>query len=205
MREIFQRYSVYFGLGLVGVGALVFFYFQNQREEFSGLMEDDAILSEAVEDKKEDGEITQEEVILKVDLKGAVRNPGVYDVKEGDRVIDVVQRAGGFLDVADPNQVNLSQRVMDEMVIYVPKKGEEISPQQNVTLPQSNEKDGKININTADATTLQTLPGIGPQKADAIIRFREENGPFKKIEDLMKVSGIGEKTFEKLKEQITAQ
>ena len=91
------------------------------------------------------------------------------------------------------------------MVIYVPKKGEEISPPQNVTLPQSNEKDGKININTADATTLQTLPGIGPQKADAIIRFREENGPFKKIEDLMKVSGIGEKTFEKLKEQITAQ
>lgn len=125
-------------------------------------------------------------------------------MKEGERVIDVIERAGGFRENADSLQVNLSQRVHDEMVIYVPVQGENIPVSTLLPAPAGTSNNGKININTASATELETLPGIGPQKAEAIIQYREENGPFQKAEDLMKVSGIGEKTFEKLKEHIVA-
>ena len=92
------------------------------------------------------------------------------------------------------------------MVIFVPKKGEEFPERIASIQPGEDEGKGdKININTADSNSLQTLPGIGPQKAEAIIQFREQEGPFQAVEDLMKVSGIGEKTFEKLKDLITVK
>lgn len=145
---------------------------------------------------------------IKVDIKGAIKKPGVYTASSHDRIIDLIERAGGLAEDADVAKVNLSQKVADEMVIYVPKVGEEIPATESapVNVAQQNEKgDGKININSADATMLDSLPGIGPSKAEAIIEYRETNGPFQKVEDLMNISGIGEKTFEKLKEQVTVQ
>lgn len=145
-----------------------------------------------------------------VDVKGAVKFPGVYELTTEDRIIDAIQLAGGYAEEADSNYINHAQKLQDEMVIYIPKKGELLRDEEYQPLGQalqqshsSSKKESLVNINTADESKLITLPGIGPSKAQAIIQYREEHGPFKKIEDLKSVSGIGEKTFEKLKDFIT--
>ncbi|WLV23621.1 helix-hairpin-helix domain-containing protein [Aciduricibacillus chroicocephali] len=142
-----------------------------------------------------------------IDVKGAVKNPGIYEMKPDARVADAVKRAGGFLAEADPNLVNLAQKVQDEMVIHIVKKGEEqVLPQLASTSGSKTggqgESGGKVDINSADEAALQSLSGIGPSKAQAIIRHREENGPFADISSITDVSGIGQKTFENLQDQI---
>jgi competence protein ComEA len=138
-----------------------------------------------------------------VDVKGAVAHRGVYEVQETARVKDVIALAGGFTKEADQTKVNLAAKVHDEMVVYVPKIGEEMSEMVIATSGNSaNNGDGKININTASLEEIQELDGIGPAKAAAIIAYREENGPFQKVEDLLNVTGIGEKSLEKIKEQV---
>ncbi|MFC0522541.1 helix-hairpin-helix domain-containing protein [Pontibacillus salicampi] len=129
-----------------------------------------------------------------VDVKGEVDKPGVYKMEEGKRVKDVMERAGGMTEQADPFSVNLAQKLLDEMVITVQVKGGggEVQSQSSST---SSVK-GKVAVNQATVEELQTLPGIGESKAAAIIQFREENGPFSNIDDLTSVSGIGEKTVE---------
>lgn len=140
-----------------------------------------------------------------VDIKGAVPMPGLYKMEEGDRVMDVIDQAGGLLEDADEKQVNFAQKLSDEMVIHIPVKGEFVqdAPQIASTTSPGGQGDRKVNINKADLTELQTLPAIGPAKAQAIIDYREKEGPFRQVEDLQNVSGIGEKTFEKLHELIS--
>ena len=152
-----------------------------------------------------------------VDIKGAVKVPQVVPVTPGMRVHDVVEMAGGVTGEADPSQVNLAQLVTDQMVIYVPKVGEEVSPSTETLVADSqvtesavSESSGDgtsdgdlVNINTADTTMLQTLSGIGEKRAADIINYRETNGLFETVDDLDQVSGIGEKTMEKLRPLIT--
>lgn len=146
---------------------------------------------------------TEEENEVIIDVKGEVQQPGVYEMRQGDRVTDAIASAGGFRENADQNQVNLAGKLKDEMVIYVPKEGEIPS---STTFPLQQEKSADlVNINSASSEELQSLPGIGPAKAEAIITYREEQGEFEKAEDLMNVSGIGEKSFEKIKEHVTIQ
>jgi competence protein ComEA len=140
--------------------------------------------------------------IYVVDVKGAVNSPGVYKVAKGDRVIDVIRDAGGFTKKADQQQINLAGLLKDEMVVYVPVQGE-TSKQWTAAVPSSSSEEGKINVNTANAAALEELPGIGPAKATAIIAYREEQGPFQTAEDLLEVTGIGEKSLEQLKDSIT--
>lgn len=145
----------------------------------------------------------EEENQVIVDVKGEVQQPGVYEMRQGDRVTDAISSAGGFRETADQNQVNLAGKLKDEMVIYVPKEGE--IPSQPLLPMQQEESANAVNINSASSEELQSLPGIGPAKAEAIITYRDEQGGFKKKEDLMNVSGIGEKSFEKIKEHVTIQ
>lgn len=137
-----------------------------------------------------------------VDVKGQVVKPGVYTIVENSRVNDVITIAGGLTENADRNQVNLAQIVTDEMVIYVPSKGEQVFTPITTSSASS---DGLISINNADESQLDSLPGIGPSKAQAIIAYREENGPFKTIEDIKNVPGIGDKTFENFADLITVK
>ncbi|CAG9608092.1 ComE operon protein 1 [Pseudoneobacillus rhizosphaerae] len=141
----------------------------------------------------------EEPIIMMVDVKGAVRIPDVYVAEQDERVIDLIKKAGGFTDKADQNQVNLSQHVEDEMVIYVPNLGDSENIQIGSNLPQNN----LVNINKASDSELQTLPGIGPSKALAIIEYRDTNGGFRTVDEIKKISGIGEKTFEKLEPHIS--
>jgi competence protein ComEA len=139
-----------------------------------------------------------------VDVKGAVRHPGVYSMQDGDRLIDAINAAGGYLPNADSRMLNHAMKLADEFVIYVPVEGEEaldisFIPISGTSAPQDG---GKININTADEKELMTIPGIGPSKAAAIVQYRTDNGSFKTPESLMEVSGIGQKTFEKLESLI---
>lgn len=153
---------------------------------------------------------------IMVDVKGAVKNPGVYRLDADSRVMDAILLAGGYSKNAQSRQINHAQKLQDEMVIYVPQKGEEVEPILSVATTEtaisvqstqgdstSTAKSDLVNINTADETLLTTLNGVGPAKAKAIIAYRTENGPFKSIEDLKNVTGIGEKTFEALKDLIT--
>ena len=132
-----------------------------------------------------------------VHILGAVENPGLYELREGDRAIDAVASAGGFTDDADQSQVNLARFVTDGEQINVPEIGEEPAVQPGV------ETGGRVNLNTADASELETLPRVGPAMSARIIAWREENGRFTAVEDLMSVSGIGDKTFEALRDLVT--
>ena len=136
-----------------------------------------------------------------VDVKGAVAKPGVYEVAAYARIRDVIVLAGGLTDEADETKVNLAAKVHDEMMIYVPAKGE-AAPASETTGAAPKDEAGsgpQVAINTAAEEELMQLPGIGPAKAKAIIAYREEHGPFRRVEDLLNVTGIGEKTLEKLK------
>jgi competence protein ComEA len=150
---------------------------------------------------------SNEDVI--VDVKGEIKQPGVYHANKNERVIDVIERAGGLTEKADQKQVNFAAHVQDEMVIYIPAKGETVAEApvtgsgSAVVKNDSPKSAGKININKADENELQNLPGIGTAKAADIIQYRQEHGLFKSIEDLKNISGIGDKTFEKLKESIS--
>ncbi|WP_407370441.1 helix-hairpin-helix domain-containing protein [Carnobacterium sp.] len=155
---------------------------------------------------------SQSETIY-VDVKGAVYLPGVYEVTSEMRLIDAIELAGGFSDKANQNPVNLSLKLADQMVIFIPEIGAvdekaAVVPIEEavITVPQEDSEAStseKININLADSIELQQLPGIGEKKAEQIMSYRQENGSFQKIEDLKNVSGIGEKTFEALRASIT--
>ncbi|GEN52004.1 helix-hairpin-helix domain-containing protein [Halobacillus faecis] len=136
---------------------------------------------------------------VKVDVKGEVHNPGVYTMPEETRVDDVIIEAGGMTDEADPTSVNLAQKIQDEMVIFI--ASHQSSSNKSVEVDSLTEE--KVSINRASASEMETLNGIGPSKAASIIKYREENGPFSSVEDLVNVPGIGEKTLESLKELIT--
>ncbi|HAA34612.1 MAG TPA: competence protein CelA [Firmicutes bacterium] len=142
------------------------------------------------------------EDVLVVHVTGAVKNPGVYILQKGSRVFHVVEEAGGAVEEADLERINLAQPLYDGQPVHVPRKGEENSSQsyQGETPAVGMTK---ININTAGKSQLETLPGIGSVKAQDIISYREKNGPFQSIEELTKVSGIGEKTLERIRDLIT--
>ncbi|AIS61192.1 ComEA family DNA-binding protein [Listeria ivanovii] len=152
---------------------------------------------------KADTEQVNESKYVYIDIKGAVRSPGVYKLPLDARVQDVVKTAGGLTEEAESSKLNLAEKLKDEMSIYVYKKGEQGSETSTSRSEQAGEKtEEKININTASTSNLQTVPGIGESKATAIIEYREKEGLFQTIEDLQNVTGIGEKTIEKLKEYL---
>ena len=126
-------------------------------------------------------------------------------MKVGDRVKDALDAAGGLTEEADSQKVNLAQRVEDQMVIVVPKVGEEAEEISAGVTSKEEAKEGKVNINTATVEELKTLKGVGEKKAEAIIEYRKKNGSFKTKEDLMKVRGIGKKLFESFEERIVTQ
>jgi len=136
-----------------------------------------------------------------VHILGEVSEPGLYELREGDRAVDVVAAAGGFTDDADQGQLNLARLVTDGEQIVVPKVGE--APAPGSTVAPGVDASGKISLNAADASQLEELPQIGPALAERIIAWRDENGGFTAVEDLLSVPGIGDKTFDGLRDLVT--
>ncbi|MFT4052387.1 MAG: ComEA family DNA-binding protein [Microbacterium sp.] len=136
---------------------------------------------------------------LYVHVYGAVVAPGLYRLDEGARVMDVIAAAGGLTPDADDTAVNLARRLTDGEQLRIPVAGEASAPATDAGAAS----DGRVNLNTADATALDTLPGIGPAIAERIIQWREDNGAFTSVDDLLSVSGIGEKTLAALRDLVT--
>ena len=178
------------------IGGL-FYYNQSKTEDYSGVSFSNANGNEAI-NKDEKAENKHDEKIF-VDVKGAVKHPGVFETTKDKRVKDLIEEAGGLLDDADTSTLNLSQKVKDQMIIYVLKHGEK--PKQ-ISDSSSSSNTDVININTANKEQLMKISGVGKTKAEAIISYREKNGDFKKKEDITKVHGIGKATFEKIKDKI---
>ena len=162
--------------------------------------------NEEIENTILNKEIIEQEIIIHI--TGAVKNQGIVQVKEGARISDIIDAAGGITNEADLSKINLAYEVEDGQKIYVPKINDETNVEsvtqeagENV-LEDNNGKSSKVNINTASQTELETLNGVGPSTALKIINYREENGNFKKIEDIKNVPGIGDAKFESLKGNI---
>ncbi|KUF33290.1 MULTISPECIES: helix-hairpin-helix domain-containing protein [Lysinibacillus] len=208
LQSLWQKYkkSMLFPSILV-VSGLCYFYFSSFD---SSPPQEELIETIQSFEEKNHSETAEEAVIQQifVDIKGAVMYPGVYELQQDQRIKDAVELAGGYTEQADTQRMNHAQKVQDEMVIYIPTKGEQLEDGATtlLTIPtESAPKEQKININQADIAILATLPGIGPSKAQSILTYREEHGHFQAIEDLKNVSGIGDKTFEKLKDAITVK
>lgn len=178
------------------IGGL-FYFNQNKTEDYSGVSFSN--ISNETNNKDEKAENRHDEKIF-VDVKGAVKHPGVFETTKDKRVKDLIEEAGGLLDDADTSTLNLSQKVKDQMIIYVLKHGEK--PKQISDSGSSSSNTDVININTANKEQLMKISGVGKTKAEAIIAHREKNGDFKKKEDITKVRGIGKSTFEKIKDKI---
>ena len=178
------------------IGGL-FYFNQNKTEDYSGVSFSNT--SNETNNKYEKAENRHDEKIF-VDVKGAVKHPGVFETTKDKRVKDLIEEAGGLLEDADTSTLNLSQKVKDQMVIYVLKHGEK--PKQISDGGSSSSNADVININIANLEQLMKISGVGKTKAEAIISYREKNGDFKKKEDITKVRGIGKATFDKIKDKI---
>jgi competence protein ComEA len=137
------------------------------------------------------------EVSYKVYVSGAVAAPGVYEVRDGQRVEDALQMAGGALPGAELAHLNLAAKVRDEQQIHVPRQGE-----QPPAAPTA-AKGGKVNLNTATLAELDTLPGIGPVTAEKILSYRRANGAFRRIEELLEAKLVNQRTFEGIKDLVS--
>ncbi|UUX34291.1 helix-hairpin-helix domain-containing protein [Fundicoccus culcitae] len=212
--------KVFIGLG-IGVFLVVIlsgmFYLSNQSNQVF-VLEDFTDRDEAVAVIESHVEIVDTEstdTLIYVDIKGAVSYPNMYALPQGSRLFDLIEKAGGFLPDALTNQVNLAQLLDDQMMIYIYRESELTSESlldsqmQTQTIqplmivgPDTPADDGLININSASQIELESLPNIGPKKAEAIIQYRTQNGSFQTIEEILNVSGIGSKTFEQLQDLI---
>ncbi|MBL3642279.1 helix-hairpin-helix domain-containing protein [Peribacillus frigoritolerans] len=188
------------------------YYFSQQGEDPADTEDIFSVTAKEAEMEQSVNESAAEPEIIKVDVKGAVMSPGIFTAQAGDRVIDLISSAGNFTDKADTDKVNFAQIIEDQMVIYVPEIGEEDKGDlENILVGTSGDavtkgtSGGLVNLNAATQEDLQTLTGIGPSKANAILEYRETVGKFKEVDELKQVTGIGDKTFERLRDSISVK
>lgn len=156
-------------------------------------------------ERTEQKETLKSDQTVQVYVCGEVAAPGVYQLKDGMRICDAVEAAGGLTKAASREYWNLAEKLSDGQMIYFPTEEEarERKASAEAAGATVEESDGRIDINTADAAQLVTIPGIGETRAAAILAYREKNGSFAKVEDIMQVSGIKSALFEKMKDYIT--
>lgn len=212
MEQLWEKLKVHWQLLVIGglvlaLGGVIWLMMGNSAEVEEENSLDDLLAAQmdaAPEEEVEPAEAKPiEPELFMVDVKGEVHAPGVYELPTDGRVKDAIAMAEGLTDEANELAINFAQKVEDQMVIYVPHEDDDSGLPENTTTG-AGEVSGAtvININTASEQELMTLSGIGQAKAQQIIQYREENGLFDTPEDLMNVSGIGEKSFETLKDSI---
>ncbi len=200
-------------LPLIVVMAILFFWFQGSGSK-EMTVENPGAETQQAEEALSASEASAQVSHVYVDISGAVAKPGVYKVDSGTRLFQVIEMAGGPTGDAVMDNINQAKEVFDGEKVVIPtpetmdqlgtvSQGAPSGVQGGAAAAGTNSKgEDMVNINSADSATLQTLPGIGPAKAGAIITYRQENGPFKAIEDIKNISGIGNKTFEAIKEYL---
>ena len=198
--------------GIVAIGIMYFIYNKNQ------VKEDINIENEILVNNVSTNENNTNDDIVIIHITGSVKNPGIVKLKEGSRIEDAIEAAGGLTEIADITKVNLAYVVEDGTKIKIPsaseedigdediidsKSGDNIIIEENTL--SSNNSTQTININKATEKEFETLPGIGPSLASKIIEYRNQNGKFESIEDIKNVNGIGDNKYEKIKDLITVK
>lgn len=204
-----QKIKIAITLFVIIIAIFYYIYSQNQKE----ILFEESKQENEVQEKAEE---TENKKII-VHVSGAVKNEGIVELEEGARVANAIEKAGGVRDDAYTKDINYALKLEDGMKIYVPtieetkQEKEEVninSESSNYIISSNNTKTNensngqKVNINNADESELDELPGVGPSTAQKIIQYRKENGEFKSIDELKNVSGIGEAKFQKIKDLI---
>ncbi len=218
IKEFILEKKQYFIIGAVVLGLIFFFKKEDTKQDDSAnlLSEKSSNSSFSASNQSSSAQSVSQSKTVTCDISGAVKHQGVYTLKTGARIQELIEAAGGAKQNAQLKAVNRAVMLKDQDKIHIPYKGEKVEKASNFsstgagtttanesTSGESTQNNGeKVNLNTASAADLQKLNGIGQKKAEQIIAYREQNGQFKKIEDLMQVSGIGEKTFAALKDQL---
>lgn len=212
IKKSFEKYPIMLAMIILIFSLLciliMFIVFSTKHKE--NIKVDDIVLASSLEMSKEYNDTlpSKTESTIVVDIKGAISVEGTYQMKVGDRVVDVIKKAGDFTDNADKTSVNLAQKVTDEMMIYVARQDEQRSLLMSSNFRSSDtenktEVKKKLNLNTASENDLQNISGIGKKKAEDIVAYREEHSRFSSIDELKNISGIGDKTLEKLQEEVS--
>ena len=221
IKEFILEKKQYFIIGAVVLGLIFFFKKEDTKQNDSANLlsektEQSSNSSFSASNQSSSAQSVSQSKTVTCDISGAVKHQGVYTLKTGARIQELIEAAGGAKQNAQLKAVNRAVMLKDQDKIHIPYKGEKVEKASNFsstgagtttanesTSGESTQNNGeKVNLNTASAADLQKLNGIGQKKAEQIIAYREQNGQFKKIEDLMQVSGIGEKTFAALKDQL---
>ena len=223
MNQLKTKQRIILIIGIIIISIFIIYYVYTKDGNNFEIIEENVLIPEEEKILEDEGNVNEDETIKEVEEKnimvhitGAVKNEGVVYLDSGSRVINAIEEAGGATQEADLSKINLVFPLEDGMKIYIPsiyddenieneieedeyitKSSDEIISEQS-----SKEAESKVNINKATQTELETLPGIGPSTALKIIEYRENEGKFKKIEDIKEVSGIGEVKFEKIKDFI---
>ena len=198
--------------GIVAIAIMYFIYNKNQLKEDINI-EDEILVNNVITNENN----TNDDIVI-IHITGSVKNPGIVKLKEGSRIEDAIESAGGLTENADITKVNLAYVVEDGTKIKIPsaseedigdediidsKSGDNIIIEENTV--SSNNSTQNININKATEKEFETLPGIGPSLASKIIEYRNQNGKFGSIEDIKNVNGIGDNKYEKIKDLITVK
>ena len=198
--------------GIVAIGIMYFIYNKNQVKEDINI-ENEILVNNVITNENN----TNDDIVI-IHITGSVKNPGIVKLKEGSRIEDAIEAAGGLTEIADITKVNLAYVVEDGTKIKIPsaseedigdediidsKSGDNIIIEENAV--PSNNSTQTININKATEKEFETLPGIGPSLASKIIEYRNQNGKFESIEDIKNVNGIGDNKYEKIKDLITVK
>lgn len=196
-----QKIIIFIIIIIISIGMLYFIYSKNQIKETTSI-EDEILISNSTE--KEESE-KQEQVIIHI--TGSVKNPGIVKLKEGSRIEDAIEAAGGLTENADITNVNLAYVLDDGIKIKIPSVTDEDIEDEVISeniVEENNEtsKGNIVNINKATESELQELPGIGSSLASKIIEYRNQNGKFNNIEDIKNVNGIGESKYSSIKDLI---
>ena len=198
--------------GIVAIGIMYFIYNKNQVKEDINI-ENEILVNNVITNENN----TNDDIVI-IHITGSVKNPGIVKLKEGSRIEDAIESAGGLTENADITKVNLAYVVEDGTKIKIPsaseedigdediidsKSGDNIIIEENTV--SSNNSTQTININKATEKEFETLPGIGPSLASKIIEYRNQNGKFESIEDIKNINGIGDNKYEKIKDLITVK
>ncbi|MDF7672089.1 helix-hairpin-helix domain-containing protein [Lactobacillus sp. ESL0701] len=226
IKDFILDHKQYFLVGLVVIGIVLWAHQgSNQKDTATEFTEEQHPAQKGMPAKETATEVSKQEPEpakpknVTCDISGAVKHQGVYTLNTGARLQELIEAAGGIMNNAELKQVNRALILQDQDKVHIPYRGEKIKANEIVTsvtgssnvapaddssssTTETTADHSKINLNTADAQGLQKLNGIGEKKAEQIIAYRQKNGNFKKIEDLKQVSGIGDKTFAALKDQL---
>ncbi|PGL70506.1 helix-hairpin-helix domain-containing protein [Bacillus sp. AFS055030] len=198
MKKLIHNKLVWICVVIVGILVVNFYQIKSKNEVVFAKQSPKVETVKKNDDQKKEEIVPVNSKVFMVDVKGAIQKPGVFQCKEGERVIDVIRLAGGFKEKADVNKVNLAEKTFDEMVIYVPFIGEETDQTIIKNTGDGTNQNEMIDINHASQSELEKIPGVGPSKAKNILDYIDQNGPFTSVEQLESVNGIGKKSLEKM-------